>query len=143
MQRTLQKFVALIALAVWVASLCFATLDTGEPWDDGWWILVIGWMGILEGYPDWFANPVLLVLLFRIALGKLHATTDLALSSFLIVVIFLNLTRTSIVANEGGVSQNITDWYSGFYLWVSSLGLGALLGFHNSFRANAEAKSQT
>ncbi|WP_374526977.1 hypothetical protein [Novosphingobium sp.] len=133
MKAATQRLLVLLTLAVWIASLCFQTLTTSFFSQNGdaplgWTLLEWGWTGLLAGYLDWLANPILLVVLMWVWIGGLHRTIGLAMIVFLFLTVIANLTRSEILANEAGSTEPITHWYAGFYLWLVSLGLAAILG---------------
>lgn len=44
----------------------------------------------------------------------------------LAVAVFGELTRTTMIDNEGGVAREIGQRLAGFYLWIAAIGAGAL-----------------
>jgi uncharacterized membrane protein YGL010W len=136
MSDTIRRLVVGVVLTSWLASLALPVIKTDEPWSNGWFVLVIGWLGPFVGYFDWLANPALLWLLFGLWTGKLDVKVAGILCVVLSIFVALNLSRTEIADNEGGVSRAITAWYLGFHLWLAAIGSGAILSGLAVFRPN-------
>jgi len=60
----LPKIITLLSVIVFAASLtqnCFYTeAHIPKPPPPGWYLLLIGLIGVFDGYFEWLANPVLL-----------------------------------------------------------------------------------
>ncbi|MES2442871.1 MAG: hypothetical protein V4574_08575 [Pseudomonadota bacterium] len=121
---TLRRAVALGIAALWAASLCFPVWAGSS---NGWWFLVIGWMGLLFGEFAWLANFVLYLVLGLLVARRQYPVLLMVLAVFLVIVVFGELGRTTMVDNEGGIAREIGQRFAGFYLWIAAIGGGALM----------------
>lgn len=80
--------------------------------------LLIGWLGILYGIPEWLANPALLVAWGLILTRRYKAAMIAALCATLLAAGFL--LREVIVASEAPTYASIVAYHWGYGLWVGS-----------------------
>src|SRR5438128_11661369 len=99
----LPRIITLLSLIVFVASLmqnCFYTeAHIPGPPPPGWYLLLIGLIGVFDGYFEWLANPVLLAAWVFSFAGKNKVALLLGiLASAVMVAILLRHTRHAIQA---------------------------------------------
>lgn len=97
-------------------------------------LLMMGWLGPLDGHFSWYANIFYLLSLIYF---KKEASLALILIAAMLALSFL--TKDEIIRNEGGGTSHITAYGIGYFLWVTSLIMllvaKALYGDSYSFQA--------
>ena len=86
-------------------------------------LLMIGWMGILDGVVAWMANPLLLAawISYFNRRHRVTAATSILAALFMLSFLFVS----SVPASGGGRTSNIhAGW--GYWLWVASAVLAYL-----------------
>lgn len=114
---TTKLFILLSGLTCLVASLSQVAFFTSESEIHGYWILIMGWMGMIFFQLSWFANPLNLLALLLL--------THKPKTSLLIGVIAVILATQSFQFTEIPVGLDhqkiyITELGLGFYLWLLS-----------------------
>jgi len=92
-----------------------------------WSILLIGWLPLAAANLAWLANPLLLTAWYSIFTQGGKQAKSLSLLSLIAAGSFL-LMRT-VVNNEGGIPVPITGYNSGYWLWLTSIGVALLAAF--------------
>lgn len=121
MSERLRTWLAAIAAILWLASFFLPAVRTGQGWQMGWQIAVIGWCGPLAGQFGWYANAIMIPSLGMLALGE--SPSDFDKMSKLAAVMFLfwinTLFWTEIPLDSG--RQVILARGAGYYAWMASL----------------------
>lgn len=128
------------SIILFVASLTqdgyYIAADNPRAWAPSFGLLLIGWIGVLQGIPAWLANPMLAAawasIYFRskglVKLGLVCGVASLCFSlSFLKV--------DEIIANEAGGTSRITGYGPGYWLWIASI-VTAIIGCIAGMRAS-------
>jgi hypothetical protein len=125
----------LLSLATYLACLPLIGFSVyNGPWHS-WKVLTYGWIGMLVGHPAhflWLANPAVLTawILMAVSLAEgSKATKVIAVSASGLALVLAagSLLPLSIVANEGGVPEQIGSREAGYWLWLTSM-LAAFAG---------------
>ncbi|MDQ1098592.1 MULTISPECIES: hypothetical protein [Chryseobacterium] len=123
-----QVIIILISLVLFMASLPFTAVYSGNNEIGGLTCLLLGWAEPERGGIAWFANPIFFIsaffLLFRLA--KISAV----LSLIAVVLTFCYLSVGEITIDEAGYRYPITSYGIGYYLWIAScisLFIGSLI----------------
>src|SRR5438093_13638779 len=124
----LPKIITLVSVIVFAASLtqsCFYTqAHIPKPPPPGWYLLLIGLIGVFDGYFEWLANPVLLAAWVFSFAGKNKVALLLGIlaSAFMLAFLF----RHTFVAGE--YHYKIIAYGAGYWLWLTSAGLMTVSG---------------
>src|SRR5438034_8930540 len=91
----LPKIITLLSVIVFAASLtqnCFYTeAHIPKPPPPGWYLLLIGLIGVFDGYFEWLANPVLLATWVFSFAGKNKIALPLVIVASAMIFSFLFL----------------------------------------------------
>jgi hypothetical protein len=87
--------------------------------------LLTGWMTVFGGYIAWLANPLLVMSWIQLFKSKYTAAALYSIAAFAAAASFLLQSR--IWLDEAGNIGLITARASGYWLWLSSIGI-ALIG---------------
>jgi hypothetical protein len=121
----LPKIVTLLSVIVFAASLtqnCFYTeAHILKPPPHGWYLLLIGLVGVFDGYFEWLANPVLLAAWVFSFAGNNKVTLPLGILASAFAVAFLF--RHTMIASEAPTYEKIVGYGPGYWLWLTSAGL--------------------
>jgi hypothetical protein len=90
---------------------------------------MIGPLGMLDGYFQWLANPLLLFVWFQ--LGKKHWLPAAFLGSVAVALMLSLIVRGEILLDEGGHYSRIDSYNLGYWLWVMSALLPTLAALFN------------
>jgi hypothetical protein len=93
----------------------------------GWQLALLGAFGLLWLLPGWFANPVILTLWVRLALGKKVGRSSVI---WAIVASVLALSSFRLLGQDAafdGPSEIVTGLGPGFYLWLASVVLTSVV----------------
>jgi len=119
----LHKIITLLSVIVFAASLtqnCFyvEAYNPKDQWPPGWYLLLIGLIGVFDGYFEWLANPVLTAAwVFSFAgKDKIALMLGIGASAFMLAFLF----RHTIIANEAGHYEKIVSYGAGYWLWLTS-----------------------
>ncbi|QIG81314.1 hypothetical protein [Stakelama tenebrarum] len=130
----------LVLAAVWMASLAFPVFDADGILGPGGWFLAFGWMGLIVGDWAWLANPAFFLALLLLWFGRMARPLGIAALGVLALVLLGEALRTSILTNEGGLSSEITQRLTGYYLWIIALSGAVLLGATQALRHALDAR---
>jgi hypothetical protein len=87
---------------------------------------LLGWQAIFVGNFGWVANPVLFLSLLFILMGHWRTAAVCATLGLFVALHSLMLVGKRIIADEGGVTHMVlSEMYSGFYLWLTSILIAA------------------
>ncbi len=138
----MSRLIVLISFGFFTISLGLPAfyVERGGYWY-GIFCLLFGWLGLGECIESlfsksiytlsWLANPVILVAWILLIVKQFKYSFACSSLAFLLCLVFLVGDKT-IVANEAGGTEAITDCGTGYYLWMSSfvvmlLGNGLLI----------------
>jgi hypothetical protein len=89
----------------------------------------IGWLGLLAGYFEWFANP-LLVYSWMCALRQRYSRSAASAAlALLVIVSFLRRTEVVWLWDNGEEHAAIEHYASGYWLWLASAALMFIASF--------------
>ena len=116
------KIITLLSIIIFVASLTQSCYNT-EGHDPrvsspGFYLLLLGPIGLFAGVFEWLANPVLLwAWVFSFA-GKNKIALPLGILASALMLAFRF--RHSIIVNEAGHYGKIVEYSAGYWLWLTS-----------------------
>ncbi|PYK90588.1 MAG: hypothetical protein DME35_05490 [Verrucomicrobia bacterium] len=133
----LPKIIALVSVIVFGAALtrsCYS-IEAHDPnaSSPGFYLLLIGPIGVLYGIYEWLANPVLLAAWIFSFLGKNKIALLLGIAASALMAAFLF--RHTIMASEAPTYAKVTGYAAGYWLWLTSAVLmivGAAVGMLKS-----------
>ncbi|WP_300671155.1 hypothetical protein [Soonwooa sp.] len=92
-----------------------------DAYSNSFYLLIIGWMGLLGGaiipFLIWLANPLYIFSILLVT-SREKAGVLFALIPVVLAVVFANL--DTIITSESGASSRITELGSGYILWLLS-----------------------
>lgn len=111
----------------------------GHKADSALALLLVGWLGFIDGVFSWFANPFLLLAWVQFIRGKYSYAILFSIIAVVLIVTFQ--LHESIIVDEGGARSKIIGYGSGYWLWLSS----SIVSFVASIFAifSIEAKENT
>src|SRR6266496_4452451 len=113
----LPRIITLLSVIVFVASLTqngfYTETHIPKPPPSGWYLLLIGLIGVFDGYFEWLANPVLLAAWVFSFAGKNKVAF---------------LFRHAMIASEAPTYGKIIGYSAGYWLWLTSGGLVIVSG---------------
>lgn len=134
------------SIAIFAVSLFFNGfyLESDNPtaWSSCFGLLLIGWLGIVDGMIAWFANPLLAAswLLFHWARTR-KISLWLAIAALLVALSFLLV--SDVMRDENSNRARISAYGLGYWLWLSSITV-AIFGCALGVRADRfGARSQS
>jgi hypothetical protein len=101
-------------------------------WASGFYLFLLGWLGLLSGTIAWFANPLLISAWVLFWLRRYWIALALGVAALFCALSFLNV--DTVVVSEAPTFAKVTGYGLGYWLWIASmmvitLGSGlALLG---------------
>ncbi|MBJ6759142.1 hypothetical protein JGU66_00115 [Myxococcaceae bacterium JPH2] len=104
--------------------------NTGTGKEDSMWgatLLLLGWMGAFVMLWGWFANPLLLLTLILLLLGKYRGAFWVGVVAVLVGLSSLSWYLHSIPADEAGSADRQLELLYptlGFFFWMGSLLVG-------------------
>jgi hypothetical protein len=126
----LPKIITLLSVIIFAVSLtqnCFYTeVHIPKPPPPGWYLLLIGLIGVFAGYFEWLANPLLLAAWVFSFAGKNKIVLLLGVLASVFMVGFLF--RHSMIASEAPTYEKIVGYGAGYWLWLASGGLMIVSG---------------
>ncbi|TSC26034.1 hypothetical protein [Corallococcus sp. Z5C101001] len=98
-------------------------------------LLLMGWLGAFTFQLGWYANPLLVLTLILLLMGKDRGAIWTGVAASLLGLSSLSWYFNPVPANEGG-GQDLNLLYPsiGFYLWMFSLLLGPITAYELSQR---------
>ena len=126
----LPKIITLVSVIVFAASLTqngfYTETHSPKPPPSSWYLLLIGLIGVFDGYFEWLANPVLLAAWVFSFAGKNKAALLLGIlaSAFMVAFLF----RHAMIASEAPTYEKIVRYGAGYWLWLTSAGLVIVSG---------------
>jgi hypothetical protein len=121
----------LLSIACFIFSLfhpCYGTGSEMPEQEQGLGLLLLGWMGLMMGAPGivWLANPLLLS---SWILNKKKNRLAIIFGIIAICCALYFFSIKEMVVDEAGHKSKITNYYLGYWFWVTSmiLNLGNVL----------------
>ena len=134
----LPKIITLLSVIIFAVSLtqnCFYTeVHIPKPPPPGWYLLLIGLIGVFAGYFEWLANPLLLAAWVFSFAGKNKIVLLLGVLASVFMVGFLF--RHSMIASEAPTYEKIVGYGAGYWLWLGSGGLMIVSGATGRVKRN-------
>jgi hypothetical protein len=127
MRPRVPMLVLAASVTLFVASLTqFAFyVDTPGAWNDrAYFLLLIGWFGVLGGEFSWLANPFLAASWFAASIGNRGMALASSICALVFAVSFMR--RDTLLASEAPSYTRITGLGPGYWLWLASIGLALL-----------------
>jgi hypothetical protein len=126
----LPKIITLVSVIVFAVSLtqnCY-NIEGHDPKTSspGFYLLLLGPIGVFYGIFEWLANPVLLAAWVFSFAGKNKIAMLLGILASALMLSFLF--RHTIVASEAPTYKKIVGYGAGYWLWLTSAGLVILSG---------------
>lgn len=125
-----------LSLVLFVASLPFNAYYTGEgepqPGGPGVMLLLLGWLGVLDGIVAWLANP-LVVFAWATMPFRVTRFVSFGLAALAVPIGLSFLLQQSMMMNEGGTRAPIVGYGPAFPLWVASLAAASFGSFVGLF----------
>jgi hypothetical protein len=115
------RILGAVILLMWAVSLVlpvFTTCRAGYDHVGGWFLLLMGWLGVLEVQPAWFAN-ILIVLIAILLMVRQRASIWLGIPAALYF--------TDMYDDTGNVP--ICHYHAGYWLWLATAGAALLATF--------------
>jgi hypothetical protein len=109
-----------ISIALYALCLAFPAYyigDAHEP-QNSLSLLMMGWLGILDGHFSWFAN--LFYLLALIKYKKPNVSAGFGLLALILALSFL--THARIIVSEAPSYKDIVGYGYGYFFWVAAIG---------------------
>jgi hypothetical protein len=101
-------------------------------------LLLMGWLGILQGIFAWLANPLLFFAWITYGFGAYSVALVFAGFAILFVLSFFSVQQ--ILVNEAGNYANITHYGVGYWLWLMSTVATFTGSLKNYLEINQEIK---
>jgi hypothetical protein len=126
----LPKIITLLSVIVFAVSLTQNCYDieghdskTSSP---GFYLLLLGPIGLFAGVFEWLGNPVLLsAWVFSFAgRNKIALLLGILASAFMVAFLF----RHTMIASEAPTYEKITGYGTAYWLWLTSAGLMIVSG---------------
>ena len=123
----IESKVSLIILVFYVGCLFFPAyqLNIRSDVNYGYFLILIGWLGVISGHFSWFANIFILVGIKNLYQSRFERAGIYGSISFLLVLSFW--LADDIMVNENGNSETIEFYLIGYWLWLAA-SLSILLG---------------
>src|SRR5919204_3557082 len=118
----LAKLIVLLSVIVFAVSLtqnCY-NIEGHDPKASapGFYLLLLGLIGVFDGIFEWLANPVLLAAWIFSFAGKNKIAFLLGVLASALMLAFLF--RHTIITNEAGHYAKIIGYGPGYWLWLTS-----------------------
>jgi hypothetical protein len=83
------------------------------------YLLLVGWLGLLSGTIAWFANPLVIAAWVLFALRRHGFALGLSVAALFCALSFLNV--DTVVVSEAQTFAKVTGFGFGYWLWVASM----------------------
>jgi hypothetical protein len=144
-QKSRRVFLAL-SVALFVACLFFECFYVDQNQRSGGGtggeLLLVGWIGFIDGFSAWLANPVLLIAWIMALLRPRLVSPVFAIGALVLALGFMR--HEDILINEGGGRARIVGYGLGYWLWIASMGAalaGGVVGLSLDFGAGPRLRS--
>jgi hypothetical protein len=91
-------------------------------------LLSIGWMGLLEGYVEWIANPLMLYSWFCAFRQRYWPAVTNAAVALVLMLVFLSRSEVVWVGDNGTLHAAIHAYGLGYWLWLASAAIMVIAG---------------
>lgn len=119
------RLIIYIGFSLFLLSLALTSLFTSGDDIQGYWILVLGWIGLIIFQFSWFANPLNLLALLLV---NQRPVVALLLSTLAFILASQTFVFVEIPTGTSTGKIHIKELGLGFYIWYLAQGL-FLLGF--------------
>jgi hypothetical protein len=118
---------SVIAFAVWLTQNCY-NIEGHDPKTSspGFYLLLLGPIGLFAGVFEWLANPMLLTAWVFSFAGRNKIALLLGIGASALMLAFLF--RHTIIASEAPTYKKIIGYGAGYWLWLTSAGLMIVSG---------------
>lgn len=124
MNLSLPRIAGIAIFAMWAASLVlpvFTTCRAGYDHVGGWFVLMMGWMGVMALQPAWFAN-ILILVMAALLIWRHHAPIWLGVITAVVAACAWYF--TDMYDDTGNVP--ICHYHAGYWLWLATAGVALL-----------------
>lgn len=120
---SIRRVFLLISIGLFIASLTYPCFDTEKELGqsgEGAALLISGCFGFFTSFTGliWLANPILLYSWILFNKSNLHSLIA-SIISLCVGLLFLKCSEMTI--NEGGNTSIISDYRTGYWLWLASI----------------------
>lgn len=114
------RLIVYVGFILFLLSLFLTSLFTSGEDVQGYWVLALGWVGLVIFQFSWFANPLNLLALLLV---NKHPTQALLLSTIAFILASQTLEFSEIPSGTSLGKIYIKELGLGFYVWYSAQGL--------------------
>ncbi len=122
MRRGLACSIALL----WLLSLVLPALRINDSDNPGYVYLLWGVLGLLLGYVEWLANPLVVAAVIVLWLDDTPRIIRRIMAISLTFLVMLSLSRHGLPTDEGGMPRMIEGRLVGYGAWLGSILLAGL-----------------
>jgi hypothetical protein len=91
-------------------------------------LLLIGWMGVLVGYIEWIANPLLFYSWFSALHRRYWEAVGSATLALVLILSFLRRSEVVWIGDNGSKAAAIRGYALGYWLWLASSAVMIIAG---------------
>lgn len=130
MSRFLRPLTILLSVALFAASLPFDAAVYERVAHGGFFMLVMGWMGLTMLHVGWCANPILFIGWLTFAFGKKRGTRVVSVVLFSLATVFALTSYATLATvgmigrNEGEMAGDLQSFGPSIFLWTASIVVG-------------------
>jgi hypothetical protein len=127
MTKSISRATGILILLMWLASLAlpvFTTCRAGYDHVGGWFVLMMGWMGVIIVQPAWFANIAILAIAILLIVRRRAPIWLGIIAAGLAACAWY---FTDMVDDTGNVP--ICHYHAGYWLWLATAGVALLATF--------------
>ena len=114
-----KRSIIILSVGLFLLSLTQKCFCTTNECSDSIAVFLVGWLGIPLGGASlaWLANPLLILSWYMTKRNSRHSLTVSLLAT---LACFSFLLFDTVIVNEGGGSERVVSYKTGYWLWVSS-----------------------
>lgn len=130
MSRFVRPVTMLASFGLFVLSLPFDAAVYERVAHGGWFMLLMGWMGLMMFHLGWCANPLLFVAWLTFAFGKRRGVRITSVALFSVATLFalssfVTLGSLEMIGrNEGEMAGDLDHFGPSIFLWTASIVVG-------------------
>lgn len=126
----------ILSIACFTFSLfhpCYGTGPDMPEQEQGLGLLIFGWMGLMMGAPGivWLANPLLIL---SWIFNKKRNTLAILFGVSAIICALYFFSIKEMLVDEAGHKSKITNYYLGYWFWVSSMFINLINALIQKYR---------